>query len=169
MKLTAKGQKILKVVHLVCAIAWIGSAIVMNTLRHLVDADTAEGMYYMAAVLEAVDMDILVPGAVLCLLTGIVYGAFTNWGFFRHRWLTVKWVITLFSIIFGTFYMGPRVKDNVGIASEILSGGGDAAAYWQNVADSTWSGALQLAMLAFIVVISVFKPWKRGGGKRGTR
>lgn len=161
MKLTVRGQKTLKVVHLVCAIAWIGSAIVMNTLRHLVDVDSAEGMYYVAVVLEAVDMDILVPGAILCLLTGIVYGAFTNWGFFKARWLTVKWVLTVFMMLLGTFYMGPRVSDNVSIASEILSGGGDEAAYWHNVADSSWSGGLQLCLLIVIVVISVFKPWKK--------
>lgn len=162
MKLSAKGQKVLKIVHLVCAIAWIGSAIVMNTLRHLVPVDSVEGMYYVAAVLEAVDMDILVPGAVLCLLTGVVYGLFTNWGFFKHRWLIVKWVLTVFIIVFGTFYMGPRVKENVVVGAALMSGSGDVAAYWENVAASTWSGALQLVLLAVVVVVSVFKPWKKG-------
>lgn len=157
-KLSARGQKILKIAHLVCAIAWIGSAIVMNVLRHLVDADSAEAMYYVAVVLEAVDMDILVPGAVICLLTGIVYGLFTAWGFFKHRWLTVKWILTVFMILFGTFYMGPRVKDNVTLAAGIMSGDGDIAAYWSNVTDCEWSGALQIVLLAAVVVISVFKP-----------
>lgn len=152
----------MKIVHLVCAIAWIGSAIVMNTLRHLVDVGDAEAMYYVALVLEAIDMDILVPGAIVCLLTGIIYGLLTPWGFFKHRWLAAKWVLTIVSILFGTFYMGPRVKDNVLVASRLLSGSGDEAAYWQNVADSAWSGALQLVMLTIIVVISVFKPWKKG-------
>lgn len=161
MKLSPRGQKILKIAHLACAIAWIGAAIVMNTLRHLVVVDSPEAMYYVAVVLEAVDMDILVPGAILCLLTGIIYGAFTNWGFFRHRWIIVKWVLTVFMILFGTFYMGPRVKDNVTVGRELMSGSGDASAYWSNVADSTWSGAVQIILLAAVVVISVFKPWKK--------
>ena len=118
-KLTTKGMKALKVVHLVCAIAWFGSAISMNLLRHLVEVEDAAGMYWMAEILEAIDMKILVPGAVGCLLTGIVYGIFTNWGFFKHRWLTVKWVLTLFMILFGTFYMGPLVKENVLIGKAI--------------------------------------------------
>lgn len=151
----------MKTVHLVCAIAWIGSAIVMNTLRHLVDVDSAEAMYYIAVVLEAIDMDILVPGAVVCLLTGIVYGIFTHWGFFKHRWLTIKWVLTVFMILFGTFYMGPRVKDNVLVAAQIMTGNGDIATYWHNVADCEWSGALQVFLLAVIIIISVFKPWKK--------
>ena len=40
-KLSAKGMKALKVVHLVCVIAWFGSAISMNLLRHLVEVEDA--------------------------------------------------------------------------------------------------------------------------------
>ena len=74
-KLSAKGMKALKVVHLICAIAWFGSAISMNLLRQLVEVEDAAGMYWMAEILEAIDMKILVPGAIGCLLTVIVYGA----------------------------------------------------------------------------------------------
>ena len=74
-KLSIKGMKALKVIHLVCAIAWFGSAISMNLLRHLVVVKDAAGMYWVAEILEAIDMKILVPGAIGCLLTGIVYGA----------------------------------------------------------------------------------------------
>ena len=88
-KLSAIGMEALKVAHLVCVIAWFGSAISMNLLRHLVEVEDAAGMYWMAEILEAIDMKVLVPGAVGCLLTGIVYGNFTHWGFFKHRWLTV--------------------------------------------------------------------------------
>ena len=42
-KLSAKGMKALKVVHLICVIAWFGSAISMNLLRHLVVVKDAAG------------------------------------------------------------------------------------------------------------------------------
>lgn len=161
MKLTVKGTKALKVVHLVSAIAWFGSAISMNLLRHLVKADDAAGKYWMAEILEAIDMKILVPGAVGCLFTGIVYGAYTNWGFFKYRWLTVKWVLTAFMILFGTFYMGPLVKENVVIGRAIMDGGGDAMQYAANVMSSAWAGLLQMVLLTFVTIISVYKPWKR--------
>ena len=45
VKLSVNGMKALKVVHLVCVVAWFGSAIAMNLLRHLVDVDDAAGMY----------------------------------------------------------------------------------------------------------------------------
>ena len=158
---SAKAMKVLKVVHLVCTIAWFGSAIAMNLMRHLVKVEDAAGMYWMAEILEAIDMKILVPGAIGCLLSGIVYGVATNWGFFKHRWLTAKWVLTIFMILFGTFYMGPLVKENVAIGKALMAGSGDAAQYACNVAANAWAGALQIELLTIVVVISVYKPWKK--------
>ena len=162
-KLTTKGMKALKVVHLICVIAWFGSAISMNLLRHLVVVKDAAGMYWMAEILEAIDMKILVPGAVGCLFTGIVYGIFTYCGFFKHRWLTVKWVLTLFMILFGTFYMGPLVKENVLIGKAIIEGNGDVAQYWHNVMAKAYTGLLQIVVLTVVTIVSVYKPWKRKG------
>lgn len=161
MKLSTKGIKVLKLFHLVCVITWFGSAITMNLLRHLIDVKDAAGMYWMAEILEAIDMKILVPGAIGCLLTGIIYGTFTNWGFFRHRWLTVKCGLTFFMILFGTFYMGPMVKENVVIGKAILEGNGDIEQYWHNVADNGYAGLLQIVLLTVTTVISVYKPWKK--------
>lgn len=161
MKLSPKGMKALKVVHIISAVVWFGSAVSMNLLRHFAGNLDAAGMYWMAEILEAIDMKILVPGAIGCLLTGIVYGIFTKWGFFKYRWVAVKWVLTLFMILFGTFYMRPMVKENVIIGKAIMSGYGDAGQYWQNVADNAVAGLLQLVLLTAVTVISVYKPWKR--------
>ena len=160
-KLTPTGVKVLKVLHIICALLWFGSAILMNLLRQFVDATDATGMYYMAETLEAIDMKMLVPGAIGCLLTGAAFGLFSNWGFFKHRWLTVKWIFTIFMILLGTFYMGPLVKGNVAIGKAMLEGFGDANQYWHNVTCNMFSGLLQLSLLTFVVVISVFKPWKK--------
>ena len=162
-QLSAKGMKALKVVHLVCVIVWFGSAISMNLLRLLVEADDPAGMYWMAEILEAIDMQILVPGAIGCLFTGLVYGVCSHWGFFKHRWLTVKWILTLFMILFGTFYMGPMVKENVQIGKAILEGNGDAVQYASNVTANAYAGLLQLMLLTIVTIVSVYKPWKKKG------
>ena len=162
MKLSPKYQKILKIVHLVSVIAWVGSAIVMNSIRHLVSISDNAGMYYMADFLEAVDMKILVPGAIACLLTGVLYSTLMPWGFFKHKWITVKWVLTILMIALGTFFMGPLVKENVHIGHSLMTGGNPAMAdsYWLNVAASGRWGILQICLLAFTIIISVLKPWR---------
>lgn len=166
IKLSNKGQRILKIIHLVCVIAWVGSAIIMNVLRHLVNVKDAPGMYYMAEILEAIDMKILVPGAVACLLTGLVYSICTPWGFVKHRWVAVKWVLTILMIALGTFFMGPLIEENTIIGSSLMEGQGNAAVYWENVAASAKWGAFQLCLLTFTIIISVIKPWKRDKSKR---
>ncbi|WP_455967516.1 hypothetical protein [Bacteroides fluxus] len=162
IKLSNKGQRILKIIHLICVIAWVGSAIIMNVLRHLVTVKDASGMYYMAEILEAVDMKILVPGAIVCLFTGLVYSVCTSWGFVKHRWIAVKWILTILMIVLGTFFMGPLIKENTLIGSNLMEGQGNADIYWENVAVSAKWGAFQLCMLTFTIIISVIKPWKKG-------
>ena len=33
------------------------------------------------------------------MLTGPIYSLFTKWGFFRHHWITVKWIVVLLLFI----------------------------------------------------------------------
>lgn len=134
-KLSARNQKILKIIHLVSVIVWVGAAIVMNGIRHLVAISDNAGIYYMAKFLEAVDMQILVPGAILCLCTGLLYSLFTQWGFFKYRWIVVKWGLTIAMIALGTFIMGPLIEENVEMGQALMRGGSNilVEAYWQNV------------------------------------
>ena len=163
MKLSPKGQKILKIIHIVSVIAWVGSAIVTNSIRHWVPISDGASMYYMADFLEAVDMKILVPGAIACLITGLLYSLPTPWGFFKHKWVAVKWVLTILMIALGTFFKGPLVKENVVISHDLMTGNaqGIADTYWHNVTANAKWGALLILLFAFTIIISVLKPWKK--------
>lgn len=68
-------------------------------------------------------------------------------------------------ILFGTFYMGPLVKENVIIGKNIMEGAGDISQYWTNVANNAYAGLLQLILLLIAVVISVYKPWNKRKSK----
>lgn len=46
-ELSTNGLRALKVVHLICAILWIGSAVSMNLLRVLVDVSTSSSLGLM--------------------------------------------------------------------------------------------------------------------------
>lgn len=166
-KLSPKGMKLLKVFHLFFAILWIGSAVSLNLLRILVSVEDGSGMYWMAEILDAIDMKILVPGAIGCLITGLIYSIFTNWGFFKFKWLTVKWILTIFMISLGTFYMGPLMSANVEIGKAIMEGRSDVTQYWHNVTCNYYCGILQVCLLTFVLIISVYKPWmkKRSNSK----
>lgn len=153
-KFGANGMKALKVIHIAFACLWLGGAASTLLLRSAIVGDAPEVLHQLAISLAIVDDWAIIPGAMGCLFTGLVYGIWSNWGFFRHRWITVKWVLTIFMILFGTFYMGPRVSANV-------ENFNDTVTYWQNLADNFVAGIIQLTMLLLVVIISVYKPWKK--------
>lgn len=106
-------------------------------------------------------MKILVPGVIGCILTGIVYGVWTNFGFFKFHWITAKWILTIIVFCIGTFCMGPLIKANVVIGKALMQGAGDVNRYTDNVTTSSYLGMLQLVMLFLVLVLSVWKPLKK--------
>ena len=132
----------------------------MVAILFLGSFDNGSALYTYSRLLKIIDDFILIPGAVGCLITGLIYGVFTKWGFFRHKWIIFKWVMTIAQILFGTFVLGPWVNANVIIAREL----GDAALYSQiilhNLSMSKICGSIQVLLLLPYFVISIQKPWK---------
>ena len=117
-------------------------------------------MYMRSRVLQLIDDWLIIPGAIGIFLSGIVYGVWTHWGFFKHHWITVKWVLTVVMILLGTFLMGPWVNDNVYPATDISNYTPDNAAFFGNVSKTILCGSIQVAMLIVVIILSVYKPWK---------
>jgi len=42
---------------------------------------------------------LIFPAALLTVTIGLLYGACTPWGFFRFRWVTAKWGLTLLALL----------------------------------------------------------------------
>lgn len=160
IKLNAKGLKALKVIHLFCAILWVGGAIGMMVLVKVVSPSGEHEMYMYALALKTIDDYLIIPGANGCVITGLIYGLFTNWGFFKHRWIVVKWAFTLFMMASGTFLMGPCVNGNVYSPDKLSDYMTNTAPYWDNLSQIVFWGAIQVTCLFFVIVISVYKPWK---------
>lgn len=164
LKLKSKGLKWLKGFHLIAVSSWVGGAVSLLLLYPLKNGVTDGNVLYgINQSIHQVDMMVVViPGAFGCLLTGLIYAIFSNWGFFRHNWMIFKWIVTVAAIIFGTFFLGPwetammEISGNIGMAS--LSD----SAYVYNERMNLIFGALQCLILMVTVFISIFKPWKTG-------
>jgi len=156
-----KLLKSLKVIHLICAFLWMGSACAMVLLLFVLSPTNFHELYMRSLVLKMIDDYLIIPGANGCLLTGIIYGLCTNWGFFRHRWLVVKWVLTIFMIASGTFAMGPCVNGNVYPTEEITRYTLDNAEFFGNIVQVKFWGIIQLLCLLVTVIFSVYRPFKK--------
>jgi uncharacterized membrane protein len=162
-KIGKKGLRWLKGFHLIAVACWIGGAVALLLLYFLKKDVNAGGVLFgINQSIHHVDMAVVViPGAFGCLITGIIYSTFSNWGFFKHKWLIFKWIITIMAILFGTFYLGPwetammEISGNLGMAA--LSD----QDYLYNQKMNLIFGALQCLILMITVFISIFKPWRK--------
>jgi hypothetical protein len=111
-----------------------------------------------------VDDFVVIPGAIGCLLTGLLICLLTQWGFFKHRWIIIKWVLTVFCILFGTFYLSNTVNEQPHLSADEGVMALANPDYVSNHQDSLRGGLVQVVSIVFMFWLSVFKPLK-GRGK----
>lgn len=167
-QLTAQQTKWLKIVHLIFVCAWVGGAmalvLVQYSKSHLAGQ---EGQYAILAALRFIDDFVIIPGALGSLLSGLVYSLGTPWGFFKYRWVSVKWIITVALILFGTFGLGPWLNgmEEMARIQGIRALADDTFLSYQ--VSNQVGGTIQLAFNLFMLGISVIKPWRSLGGLTG--
>lgn len=164
-KFGAQGQRILKIFHLVTTCLWVGGAVTLNLMGLMLGpAESGAELFGYDLARKFVDDLIIIPGAIGCLFSGLLISWLTPWGFFRHRWVAIKWVLTVGCILFGTFYLGPMINGQPSISHELgLAALGDPT-YTANRFNNIIGGGFQLLLILFMVVISVLKPWKKKAG-----
>jgi len=105
--------------------------------------------------MEFVGWFVIVPVSLAALLTGLVQSLGTEWGLFRHYWVSVKFLLTAVATIMLLLHM-PTVSRMSGMA----------AAMTLPIADSSVLGvqlvlhaAGGLLVLLATTALSIFKPW----------
>jgi hypothetical protein len=159
------GQRVLKIVHIFFASLWVGGAVALNAVLLLLGPAQSPGEllgYNYAA--KIIDDAIIVPGAMGCLISGIFISGFTFWGFFKFRWVAVKYVLTVVCIVIGIVVLGPTVNDQPAITMELGVAAYADPVYHANYVHCLMGGAFQLSSLLFMLSISSFKPWQRNKG-----
>jgi hypothetical protein len=93
------------------------------------------------------------------VVTGIILSVFTQWGFFKYRWIIVKEMMTILSIGLGMIAI--YIFTLKGFT--IVSAEGFEAMQNQAFISSRWQLyvgiILQIITLLMMIIISVFKPW----------
>lgn len=161
-KLSPKSISTLKILHLIAISAWLGGQICLILLSAMrtTMVDVAD-QYAIVLATEAIDEIVIVGGSMATLITGLIYSLFTNWGFFRHRWLTVKWILTISMIVFGIVCLGPWAAQMADIAVAKRALAFTDPTFISAEQKSTIFGNIQFCLALFLIFISVKKPWKK--------
>lgn len=160
-QLTITQKKWLKSIHLLAAGIWITTGLVMFLLHFMQsNVETGKQLHLMNQIIHYIDMKILVPAAILSLLTGWVYSQFTKWGYFKHGWMTFKWVITLLIIVLGTLFSDPWISEMVRISEELGVNALNNPEYQWYDNSQNIMGVCMTSTLIITIFISVLKPKK---------
>lgn len=160
--MTPNQIKTLKVFHIIIACFWLSCVLVITALSFIAPKfQSADEIYAFNYIYHFIDMGLLTPAAILTFLTGLCYAIFTPWGFFKHRWIIVKWIITLSIILVGTFYLGPMVGKLLQIADQERAQALTNSYYIHGQKIGLYAGLINSSLLIFAVFISTFKPWRK--------
>ncbi len=159
--ISSQTQKWLKGFHIIFASMWLGGATLLNIKQFLINAESDGELYGILSTMVFVDWAIIVPGALGALLTGLLYSIGTQWGWFKHHWITVKWGICIFGVIFGTYPLGPWLEGMMHMAKEQGLGALSNPEYAHNQLMLMILGTFQGVTITFAMFLSTLKPWKR--------
>lgn len=153
-KLKKKGLKNLHLIHIISISIWFGSVVSISALSTLCFFGVDENTFFMLApLIPWLYKTIVLPIALFTIIQGIIYGLFTNWGFFKHKWISYKWILlVLVALSTGMGTIGPifalleKARLN-GLVGGFIDGGAILACIF-----------LQLIFLLFMIILSVYKP-----------
>lgn len=156
-----RGKKWLKSFHIFFAGLWVTGGITATLLVFFVNANTGEELYGINKVIHFIDVVIIVAGNTGLLITGILYAISTRWGWFKYRWINVKWIITLVGALFGIIFLGPWVSAMVTISHTEGLHALSNPDYLNAQRMIMWLGSIQVSSTIFAMFISTFKPWTK--------
>ena len=162
MIISTNGQRVLKILHLLAVSFWVGGGLSELVLYYT--SATAQDAGELFGILRSsrfISIYVVVYlGAFGSFFTGLAYSMCTNRGFFRHKWIIIKWGTTVYLMTAGTWFLGPwsiemlEAVQTMGL--EVLSD----PAYLEIRAKLLNLLAVHLSAFVALIVISVFKPWE---------
>ncbi len=150
--------------HVVLSVGWLGAVAVFLALAvaGLTSQDTqmVPGAYLA---MELATRFVIVPLALASLLTGLVQALGTRWGLFRHYWVLVKFLLTVFATIVLLLQVEP-ISYIAGVAAETTLSSADLRELRSSLVVHAGGG---LIVLLATTILSVYKP--RGATRYGRR
>jgi uncharacterized protein with FMN-binding domain len=106
------------------------------------------------------------------IATAFIFAVFTKWGFFKFRWIIVKWILSGVLFCMTMFFVYPAVSGIVAIRSGGFSINGAREEYTGLSGTAVRWLILEAVFFVGMIIISTMKPWgvrkKDTGLKRQT-
>lgn len=158
-QLSRPARRSVLVLHVAVSVSWLGLTLGLLALGITGYASDSPDMAAAAYRAMKIFGDWLVlPVALLSLVSGLVLSLGTPWGLARYRWVVIKFWLTLLTLLLSVFALRPGINHLAAEAVACTPAPGFPLVVAPAVATATYF---------FLTALSVLKPW--GPTKRGRR
>lgn len=160
-KLGPVALKGLKIFHIGLVALFFGGILSSLALNYGLNLSNFNEVYVTYKNTIIISDYIVRYGAVGTLIIGFIYGFATNWGFVKHKWVAMKWLIYI-----AQTFIGILVVDKLMVANmAILEAEGSLAltnpVFIQNHSLRQEVVLAQIVLTLILLCISVLKPWRK--------
>jgi hypothetical protein len=156
--MTSNLRKLGLTVHVIVSVGWVGAvaAFLSLSIGALSDDAALSRATYLA--MNVVGRCVLLPLSLATLVSGVVQSLGTKWGLFKHYWVLVKLVLTVFATAALFLHQFSAVAEAARLASETAGWNGGLALRQLGLQLRADAG-LGLLVLLTATVIAFYKPW----------
>ncbi|MGH4014212.1 MAG: DUF2269 domain-containing protein [Pseudonocardiaceae bacterium] len=150
MTIPPRLRKAVLTAHVVSSVGWLGAVVAYIALD--VTAVTSQDVQLVRAAYLAMELtvcSVIVPLALASVLIGVVNALGTPWGLFRHYWVLMKLLLTLFAT---TVLL--LETQTISYLAEVAASGADP----RELPGSLGHSIGGLVVLLITTILSVYKP-----------
>jgi uncharacterized membrane protein len=156
-----KGRLWLRGFHIFFFGLWIGAQMCSNIIFFMAgSASDGSTLHAYYTTVSWLDYSIIIPSAVLTLITGLLLCWLTTWGFFKNGWVIYSGVAAIVVMVVGAIWLAPGKADLLTISET------EGLTALQSPAYTTIAilNIVVQVIVASVVFISALKPWRKREG-----
>jgi len=152
------GLKVLKMLHILMIVLFLGGILSSFALMMKLDLSNFDDVYLTYKSFIVISNNIVKMGAQGTILLGAVYGFFTKFGFVKHKWLALKWVLFIIQTFVGILVVDKLMVENLTLleTEKILALSNPV--FIQDHFLMRYVAIAQIGLTLFALILSVLKP-----------
>ncbi len=114
-KFGSLGLKLLKMSHMLLIVLFLGGILSSFALIMKLNLSNFDEVYLTYKSFNIISDNVVKLGAQGTILLGAVYGFFTKWGFIKHKWLALKWILFIAQTFIGILVVDKLMMANLAL------------------------------------------------------
>ena len=157
--LKTSEKKILLSFHIIMISIWFGSITSILLLQLCKHSISPAHFFVLDQFIFAIFDSVILVVSIAVTISGLIFSMFTPWGFFKFRWLIVKWIAIVLLAVFLIFIVSPSFNGLASTSDVYRQGFESNPDYLTFQKNVVLYSCIQLAVLVLLIFLSVIKPW----------